>query len=231
MTKGLFFVSIAVLLSACMPAKEYQVVREQQATTTPVVINGIPAGYTPANPYAAVQSPYEYVPQATEIVPYYPLQPEMTPYVAVDSSVYEPTGTYAESAYLMTSKTVYPPEPTNVVLADQPVYSVQVDTMPTEASLQEIDTTETSDFSATFETENTQPDTNVNPLLTIVLQHPEHRDLVKCSANDEACLSSYTQKGYIRLRNAPRFAGHKEVTSETDYPPRKWRDNNNIPRW
>ncbi|MDR2901804.1 MAG: hypothetical protein LBU87_01675 [Lactobacillales bacterium] len=67
--------------------------------------------------------------------------------------------------------------------------------------------------------------------VTIVLQHPRNRDLVKCSSADTACLNAYESQGYIRLRNMPKFAGHKDVTSESDYPPKQWRDNNNIPRW
>lgn len=65
----------------------------------------------------------------------------------------------------------------------------------------------------------------------IILQHPVNRDLVKCEFGDSSCLSMYETQGYVQLRNAPHFAGYNDVPSDSDYPARRWRENNNIPRW
>ena len=65
----------------------------------------------------------------------------------------------------------------------------------------------------------------------IVLQNPMTRELVRCDFNDYNCVGSYESQGYIQLRAAPHFAGYNDVPSNTDYPPRRYRDNNNIPRW
>lgn len=65
----------------------------------------------------------------------------------------------------------------------------------------------------------------------IVLQHPAARDLVRCLISDSQCISAYERLGYVQLRHSPQFAGEKEALSVSDYPARKYHDNNNIPRW
>lgn len=65
----------------------------------------------------------------------------------------------------------------------------------------------------------------------VIMQHPANRDLVKCGNSDNQCLLSYQSAGYVQLRNAPHFAGHNDIPSDSDYPTRRWRDNNDIPRW
>lgn len=65
----------------------------------------------------------------------------------------------------------------------------------------------------------------------VVLQHPMTRELVRCDFTDYNCIGSYESQGYVQLRAAPHFAGNNDIPSDTDYPPRRYRDNNNIPRW
>lgn len=65
----------------------------------------------------------------------------------------------------------------------------------------------------------------------VVLQHPMTRELVRCDFTDYNCIGSYESQGYVQLRAAPHFAGSNDIPSDTDYPPRRYRDNNNIPRW
>lgn len=65
----------------------------------------------------------------------------------------------------------------------------------------------------------------------IVLQNPMTRELVRCDFTDYNCVGSFESQGYVQLRAAPHFAGYNDVPSATDYPPRRYRDNNNIPRW
>lgn len=65
----------------------------------------------------------------------------------------------------------------------------------------------------------------------VVLQNPMTRELVRCDFTDYNCIGSYESQGYVQLRAAPHFAGYNDIPSDTDYPPRRYRDNNNIPRW
>lgn len=65
----------------------------------------------------------------------------------------------------------------------------------------------------------------------VVLQHPTTHELVRCDFIDYNCIGSYESQGYVQLRAAPHFAGYNDIPSDTDYPPRRYRDNNNIPRW
>ncbi len=65
----------------------------------------------------------------------------------------------------------------------------------------------------------------------VVLQHPQGRDLVRCMNTDLTCIQSYEKLGYVQLRYTPHFAGSKDVEMPSDYPARRWRSNNNIPRW
>lgn len=81
----------------------------------------------------------------------------------------------------------------------------------------------------------TAPDTTAqnvaNTGSAVVLQNPMTRELVRCDFADYNCIGSYESQGYIQLRAAPHFAGYNDIPSDTDYPPRRYRDNNNIPRW
>ena len=64
-----------------------------------------------------------------------------------------------------------------------------------------------------------------------MLQHPVQRDLVRCRLCDTVCILNYEKRGYEQLRYVPQFAGVKDVPSDSDYPTKKWRNNNSIPRW
>lgn len=79
--------------------------------------------------------------------------------------------------------------------------------------------------------QNTGVQNNMGAGSVVVLQHPMTRELVRCDFTDYNCIGSYESQGFVQLRAAPHFAGYNDVPSNTDYPPRRYRDNNNIPRW
>ena len=78
---------------------------------------------------------------------------------------------------------------------------------------------------------STPADYTVQGASFIIMQHPIQRDLVRCPATDDVCLSSYERLGYVRSNNLSRFTAEDEVISETAYPAGQWRNDNTIPRW
>ncbi|NCB49347.1 MAG: hypothetical protein EOM53_01520 [Alphaproteobacteria bacterium] len=74
-------------------------------------------------------------------------------------------------------------------------------------------------------------ETHTLKLTTVELQHPVLRDVVSCSYEDSKCISKYENQGYVQLKDKPKFTGKGDIPSQKGYPTRKWRDNNNIPRF
>lgn len=227
--KKVILLSVCVLLCSCTQQK-YHIVREEVRS---------PYGISTSQ---AVGLP-EYMLQTSSAIPQ-PVIPQTdnssaVPVAYETLSIQQPTLT--EAVYNQ-----------NMVWSQPISYEYQPDQIPAEVSSYQLpentndltvsssDTTETvivsqpiSDVST--DTEFIASDSLIplsDPLMTVVLQHPQNRDLVKCGATDTTCLQQYEQQGYVRLRNAPRFAGFKELPTESDYPQgSQWRDSNNIPRW
>lgn len=63
------------------------------------------------------------------------------------------------------------------------------------------------------------------------LQHPVRRDLATCKAEDLPCIQYYEKNGYLKIQDKPHFTGEKDMPQNEGYPPRKWREENIIPRF
>lgn len=212
--KQLLFLSL-LLLAACTPAKkEYTVIREQ------------------ARPAAVVTEPQTQAPTCPlKNNPCAALSAQMTP----SAPVYY-TGTYTMQQptvqFVMPAEMAYPAQP--IMAAPQPTYAYAETTQP--YVMQNIPTQPMMQQPQNIPMQPTpmpQPQnvTVSEDMTVIILQHPANRDLAKCGFNDQTCLSSYEAQGYIQLRNAPHFAGYRDVPSDSDYPSRRWRENNDVPRW
>ena len=74
-----------------------------------------------------------------------------------------------------------------------------------------------------------------NDLPYIVLQQPQSRVIATCyrSANvsAETCAKLFESKGYVRLRNIPYKTADYDFLRTDTYPSRRWRGNEDTPRW
>lgn len=222
--KKVIFLSVFVLLSACTQ-KEYHIVREEVRSSQSNSVQrpiGLPDYVLQtSNVTQPSNVSTEYLP-AEQIMPSSYSEPttEQISYLPVDQVIYTQPKEYFYPS-------IQPTEPVPYTITDETIaYTEKADSsieVPTQPVFDPVST-------VTPETQVSLPASD--PLMAIVLQHPENRDLVKCSASDSACLQQYEQQGYVRLRNAPRFASFKELPTESDYPQgSQWRDSNNIPRW
>ncbi len=74
-----------------------------------------------------------------------------------------------------------------------------------------------------------------NDLPYIVLQQPQSRVIATCyrSANvsAETCAKLFESKGYVRLRDIPYKTADYDFLRTDTYPSRRWRGNEDTPRW
>lgn len=229
--KKILFLSVFILLGACTQ-KEYHIVREEVRSPQTGTIQqpiGLPEymlqqptdmTYASAPVQEYTQASFDVSNQAytnTEV---------MLPSYAGNTAYQPATPMMAQPTYGVQT-TFTPTFQRDSVTADAFSYTAPV---PQNASPESFSSSSNSVISEEVPAYNVLPTSD--PLMSVVLQHPENRDLVKCNASDAGCLQQYEGQGYIRLRNAPRFAGFKELPSESDYPQgSQWRDSNNIPRW
>lgn len=197
-----------LLVTACMPAqKEYTVIREQSRS--------------------AIETPAPTCPAQKPACPTMTRAAEAPVYYAGTVAMQQPTVQFMVPAQTyMPSPMMTAPVMTTPMMA-APTYTYQQQAQPQQPmagyQMQETQTTTVAgNGSDTTLTEDSS---------IVIMQHPSNRDLVKCGNSDNQCVLSYQSAGYVQLRNAPHFAGHNDVPSDSDYPTRRWRDNNDIPRW
>ena len=70
---------------------------------------------------------------------------------------------------------------------------------------------------------------------TVILQHPVTREVFYCESDGEisaaACAAELEEMGFVRLTDKPLFPGKDDLLQKGSYPPRRYRDNQNTPRW
>ena len=70
---------------------------------------------------------------------------------------------------------------------------------------------------------------------TIILQQPVTREVFYCESDDyssaAACAAELETMGFVRLTDKSVFPGKDDMLQKGSYPPRRYRDHQNIPRW
>lgn len=70
---------------------------------------------------------------------------------------------------------------------------------------------------------------------SVVLQNLKSRAVVYCypsvDLSAEDCAKDFEQRGYVRLRDIPRFTAEDDILKADTYPTRRWRQGEKIPRW
>ncbi len=90
----------------------------------------------------------------------------------------------------------------------------------------------------TYLGESTQPAIHKIPTYqhdVIALENLATREIAYCYAtlqfSAEECADKLQEKGYVRLTDIPRFTASDSALDSNTYPTRRWRSNNQIPRW
>ncbi|MCQ2915110.1 MAG: hypothetical protein MJ247_07970 [Alphaproteobacteria bacterium] len=69
----------------------------------------------------------------------------------------------------------------------------------------------------------------------IVLQHTITREIVYCDGTDvnkmDICATDFERDGFVRLTDKPNFRAKDDLPRPGSYPTRRFRDNQNTPRW
>lgn len=69
----------------------------------------------------------------------------------------------------------------------------------------------------------------------IILQQPMSRVIATCYRTEdvsaETCAKIFESKGYVRLRNIPYKTADYDFLKTDTYPTRRWRGNEDTPRW
>ena len=70
---------------------------------------------------------------------------------------------------------------------------------------------------------------------TVILQQPITREVFYCESDDYStaaeCAAELEEMGFVRLTDKSSFPGKDDLLQKGSYPPRRYRDNQNIPRW
>ena len=70
---------------------------------------------------------------------------------------------------------------------------------------------------------------------TIILQQPVTREVFYCESNEfisaAACAAELEEIGFVRLTDKSVFPGKDDMLQKGSYPPRRYRDHQNVPRW
>lgn len=211
--KQVLFLSL-FLVTACMPAKkEYTVIREQSRPATEITAPVCPTS-KPVCPFSTSSAPAQ------------------TPvYYAGTYTMQQPT-----MQFMVPAETMMQPAMMQAPVMTAPAVSYTYGTAPVmqqQTPQQPAMMMQNTQMTQTVQTtQNGGMETTVTEdASVIIMQHPSNRDLVKCAGGDDQCVLSYQSQGYVQLKNAPHFAGYNDVPSDSDYPTRRWRDNNDIPRW
>ncbi len=69
----------------------------------------------------------------------------------------------------------------------------------------------------------------------ITLQHPLHRTVITCYKtmfmSAEYCAANHEAKGYVRLLDKTKMPAKYDLINNSTYPSRRWREEENSPRW
>lgn len=70
---------------------------------------------------------------------------------------------------------------------------------------------------------------------TVILQHPVTREVFYCESDENVsaavCAAELEEMGFVRLTDKSLFPGKDDLLQKGSYPPRRYRDHQNIPRW
>ena len=70
---------------------------------------------------------------------------------------------------------------------------------------------------------------------TVILQHPVTREVFYCESDENVpaavCAAELEEMGFVRLTDKSLFPSKDDLLQKGSYPPRRFRDNQNIPRW
>ena len=70
---------------------------------------------------------------------------------------------------------------------------------------------------------------------TVILQQPVTREVFYCESDEfvsaAMCAAELEETGFIRLTDKSAFPGKDDMLQKDSYPPRRYRDHQNIPRW
>ena len=70
---------------------------------------------------------------------------------------------------------------------------------------------------------------------TVILQHPVTREVFYCESDEYVsaaiCAAELEEMGFVRLTDKSVFPGKDDMLQKGSYPPRRYRDHQNIPRW
>ena len=69
----------------------------------------------------------------------------------------------------------------------------------------------------------------------IILQQPVTREVFYCESDEyvsaAVCAAELEEMGFVRLTDKSTFPGKDDLLQKGSYPPRRYRDHQNIPRW
>ena len=70
---------------------------------------------------------------------------------------------------------------------------------------------------------------------TVILQQPVTREVFYCESDEfvsaAVCAAELEEMGFVRLTDKSVFPGKDDMLQKGSYPPRRYRDHQNIPRW
>lgn len=70
---------------------------------------------------------------------------------------------------------------------------------------------------------------------TIILQQPVTREVFYCESDEyvsaAVCAAELEEMGFVRLTDKSVFPSKDDLLQKGSYPPRRFRDNQSIPRW
>ena len=69
----------------------------------------------------------------------------------------------------------------------------------------------------------------------IILQQPVTREVIYCESDEyvsaSVCAAELEESGFVRLKDKSVFPGKDDMLQKGSYPPRRYRDHQNVPRW
>ncbi len=70
---------------------------------------------------------------------------------------------------------------------------------------------------------------------TVILQEPVTREVFYCESDEfssaDVCAAELEEMGFVRLKDKPNFPAKDDFLQKGSYPPRRFREEQSIPRW